>query len=1602
MKKKVDKIIALVIACIMVFSLMPRSMNHVIASTTETASMTDATEAVTVDADDSEIENVSPTEDKEKDTEDDISDDSDVNSDTEDGQEPEEDTEEDTEDETEEDVAFDSSVTCDGVVIRVTADEGVFPAGATLSAKRVSDSKAEAAGVADAVEEKRDNNVNVAASLTFDITVFDKDGNEIEPDTEKGEVKVSFSYPLIANKNLDTNVYHIKDEAGAPEAEKLNADEEGSIAEVTTDGFSFYTVEFTYGEKQYVMKGDTYIPLSDILSYVGLTGDVTAVSVSNASLFSASNGGNGWIVTARKAFSSIEWMKVTIDGIEYEIVVTDDSPQFSRDTSTRFSPQEKSDTYVAYYRRELGFDVQGAGGIQTTFADRGYKTELKVGDDQHQLSEFYFGDTYIYKGIKVRITPSLPSGSKGVVITYEIENTNLDKTTIKIGSWADVQIGSNDSAPIELKDNGLVMTGDGNTFTLVPGGGNFNTKWFGYYGGAEGNVFVNSNTYQGTNADSGIAWSWTLEIQPGARITKTAVLAAGDIQTYTLSFNANGGSGTMNPQTYVGGVSTALPPKAFTSNDTDKPDFMGWADTQERANAGTVDYYDEGNITLNSNKTLYAVWGRKQLQEVHITVPNINMTYGDIGVKVEATTDAAGGGGLSYEVVSGSDVISVNYTTGAITAKKYGDAEIKVTAAETPFYQKGEATATVHVFLKNIALKANDASKTYGSNDPSFTSIYTVTGSESLVSGDTISNSFTTSGGMGRNAGENVGTYSITGNGITSDKYKITSVTPGTFTINPKTLTITAAAKSKTYGASDPALTYTATGLANGDTTSVITGSLTRAPGEAVGTYAITKGDISAGNNYTVSYTDTGANLTINPKPITITSDGGEKVYDGTPLTKNGYTNTALAFDDDIKSVTFTGSQTVVGSSDNTVGTVVIKNGDQDVTANYNISYVNGTLKVTKKDLTITATDATKTYDSTALTSDAYEATELGDGDAIESVTFTGEQIDVGSSKNKPSDAVIMKGSVNVTDCYDITYVEGTLEVTKATITVTEGITAEGKQYDATTDATLDFSGAVLDGKCGNDDVSVTATGTFSDKNVGEDKTVNISDLKLIGDKAGNYKLATTGNQKTTTASITERVEVVQNDDGTTTTTTTTTDEDGNEVVTKETEKDGKVIEEKETHYDEDGNVTKETETTHNDDGTTTEKETVNNDDGTSTETVTEKDENGDVTKETVTEKDEDDKPTHITETEIERDENGDVTKETVTEKDGDGTVTKETETVTERDEDGNVTKETVTEKDGDGDVTKETETTHNEDGTTTEKEIVNNDDGTSTVTVTEKDKDDNVTKETVTEKDKDGHITEETETQYDEEGNVTQVTETTTSEDGKTRSVVVTDGEGNSINTYEEVVSPDSNAAKFVKKLGEAPDTTMDNSVNDLADMLLNDDEKVEMEAGERVSMYLTIEDISETVDSQDKAKIAAVVAGAGLTEYYDINLYKKIGTADEQKITETSSPINMTIQISDELINTDPNIERSYVLVRLHEGTAAVVPANINLASKTASFGSDRFSIYAIVCIDKTTGSKTDAKVEVSKKTDDSTPLFPIIFMFVMSAAGSVFVARKRSMIL
>jgi hypothetical protein len=83
----------------------------------------------------------------------------------------------------------------------------------------------------------------------------------------------------------------------------------------------------------------------------------------------------------------------------------------------------------------------------------------------------------------------------------------------------------------------------------------------------------------------------------------------------------------------------------------------------------------------------------------------------------------------------------------------------------------------------------------------------------------------------------------------------------GTLVVTPRGVAVTADAKTKVYGEADPALTYTFDPpLVVGD---AFSGALARDPGENVGDYAITQGDLSAGGNYALSFV--GAYFSITP-----------------------------------------------------------------------------------------------------------------------------------------------------------------------------------------------------------------------------------------------------------------------------------------------------------------------------------------------------------------------------------------------------------------------------------------------------------------------------------------------------------------------------------------------------------------------------------------------------------------------------------------------------------------------------------------------------------------------------------------------------------------
>ena len=158
----------------------------------------------------------------------------------------------------------------------------------------------------------------------------------------------------------------------------------------------------------------------------------------------------------------------------------------------------------------------------------------------------------------------------------------------------------------------------------------------------------------------------------------------------------------------------------------------------------------------------------------------------------------------------------------------------------------GSQDYTLIVDPAALTITANNASMTAGDALPAFSVTY-----NGLVNGDKASNldrgpKVTTTGTSNSPAGA----YPISASGAADPNYTISYI-PGTLTIRPGAIVVTADPATKQFGTADPTLTYTATGLPAGVS---LTGSLSRAPGENVGTYPITIGSLSAGGNYNINF----------------------------------------------------------------------------------------------------------------------------------------------------------------------------------------------------------------------------------------------------------------------------------------------------------------------------------------------------------------------------------------------------------------------------------------------------------------------------------------------------------------------------------------------------------------------------------------------------------------------------------------------------------------------------------------------------------------------------------------------------------------------------
>ena len=395
---------------------------------------------------------------------------------------------------------FEQSAVVDGVKISVKADDGVFKDAKALKVRKVSNSEAEK--VNEAIEEKRETGKNVATSYTFDIAVLDAFGNEVQPDTKKGEVSVSFQMEEAKNRNLSADIYHVDETS---QAEKLETEVKGDEVSAKTDGFSFYTVEFTYGSMQYVLLGDSTINLSEILAKVGLSGEVTAVSVSNSALFSATkNADNQWLITAHRAFDTKEWMKVTINGVVHEIVVTDSQHPLTVTGGTE-GVDYKWEDYAYYLDGDTVVKEPEPGGKKYMLHILSSKALVIEGD----ATQFKEADGTPYRNGGAIVIP------KGVKANITLKNTKIMPMKLippmnvmkdaecKLTLEGENTLASNEAfyrvPAIWVPEGAKLIVSEASTGTLTASSADENAVIGGWREGSAGDITINGGTLKLNN-----------------------------------------------------------------------------------------------------------------------------------------------------------------------------------------------------------------------------------------------------------------------------------------------------------------------------------------------------------------------------------------------------------------------------------------------------------------------------------------------------------------------------------------------------------------------------------------------------------------------------------------------------------------------------------------------------------------------------------------------------------------------------------------------------------------------------------------------------------------------------------------------------------------------------------------------------------------------------------------------------------------------------------------------------------------------------------------------------------------------------------------------
>lgn len=172
-----------------------------------------------------------------------------------------------------------------------------------------------------------------------------------------------------------------------------------------------------------------------------------------------------------------------------------------------------------------------------------------------------------------------------------------------------------------------------------------------------------------------------------------------------------------------------------------------------------------------------------------------------------------------------------------------------------------------------------------------------------------------------------------------------------------------------------------------------------------------------------------------------------------------------------------------------------------------------------------------------------------------------------------------------------------------------------------------------------------------------------------------------------------------------------------------------------------------------------------------------------------------------------------------------------------------------------------------------------------------------------------------------------------------------------------EDIAISSGKVKVVVKSEGTVPPATLLTNKAELLAMLVDSgditaDELAQIADGASVDIALTVKEAN--VSAEIKTAMAQAAKGCTIGQYLDISLFKYMTVNGKQQdgvaLHTTKNALTISVAVPDALINTNSAVNRTYCIVRNHEGTITVLDAAFDAASKTLTFKTDRFSDYAI----------------------------------------------------